>query len=83
MRVFNGTVHMEFRTRFSIEKYENDIFSLFEASNEFIHVSCLSKIHFHQSGPFKLIKTMLKLGISPVSNLYPKGSHRHGLPSVQ
>ena len=41
---------------------------------------CYSKIHFHQLGPFKLIKTMLKSlnvvkGLSPVLNHYPKGSH--------
>ena len=40
-----------------------------------------SKIHFHQLGSFKLIKTMLKYlnvlqGLSPVGNLYLKGSHR-------
>ena len=41
---------------------------------------CNSRIHFHQYGPFKLIKTMLKSlnalkGLSPVWNHYPKGSH--------
>ena len=49
----------------------------------FIHAFCLSKIHFHQSGPIKLIKTMLKsfhvfLGLSPVWNRYTKGSHTTG-----
>ena len=36
----------------AMAKYENDIFSLFETSNEFIYALCLSKIHFHQPGPF-------------------------------
>ena len=54
---------------------------LCEASNAFIHAFihafCHSKIHFHQCGPLKLIKTMLKsfrvlLGLSPVWNCYPK-----------
>ena len=49
----------------------------------FIDAFVYSKIHFHQSGPFKLIKTMLKslhvlLGLSPVRNHYPKGSHTKG-----
>ena len=35
---------------------QHDIFSLLETSNEFIHASFLSKIHFHRSGPLKLIK---------------------------
>ena len=46
----------------------------------FIDAFCNSKIHFHQLGPFKLIKIMLKslnvlYGLSPVWNHYPKGSH--------
>ena len=46
----------------------------------FIDAFCYSKIQFHQSGPFKLIKIMLKsvnvlLGLSQVWNRYPKGSH--------
>ena len=37
-------------------------------------------IHFHQSRQFELIKTMMKslhvlLGLSPVCNCYPEGSH--------
>ena len=36
-RLFNDTVCMEFRICISIAKYENDIFSLFETSSEFIH----------------------------------------------
>ena len=58
---------MDFRvcfTKFTTAKYENDMFSLCETSNAFIGAFCYSKIHFHQSGQFKLIKTMLK------SNLY-------------
>ena len=59
------------------------VLSLCETSNAFIDASCYSKIHFYQSGPFKLIKTMLKslhvlLGLSPVWNHYPKGSHTKG-----
>ena len=43
----------------------------------------IPKIHFHPSGPFKSIKTMLKslyvlLGLSPVWNCYPKGGHKKG-----
>ena len=69
---------MEFRVCFTTAKYENNIFSLCETSNAFIDAFCYFKIHFHQSGPFELIKTMLKslhvlLGLSPVWNLYPKG----------
>ena len=59
--------------------YENDMFLLCETSNAFIGAFCYSKIHFHPSGPFKSIKTLLKslhvlLGLSPVWNYYPKGS---------
>ena len=41
---------------------------------------CNSKIHFHQLGPFKLMKKMLKslnvlYGLSPVWIHYPKGIH--------
>ena len=57
---FNDTVCMEFQICFTIEKYANNIFSLCETSKEFIHAFCLSEIHFHQSGPLRLIKTMLK-----------------------
>ena len=63
--------------------YENDMFLLYEISNAFIGAFCYSKIHFHPSGPFKSIKTMLKylhvlLGLSPVWNCYPKGGHKKG-----
>ena len=71
---------MEFQVCFTFAKYENDMLSLFETTNVFIDVFCTSKIHFHQLGPFKLIKTMLKFlnvlkSLSPVCNHYPKGSH--------
>ena len=74
---------MEFQVCFTTAKNGNDMFSLCEASNAFIGANCYSKIHFHQSGPFKLIKTMFKsshvvLGSSPVCNRYPKGSHTKG-----
>ena len=51
---------MEFQVYFTIEKYENDMLLFFETTNMFIDAFCDSKIHFHQLGPFKLIKTMLK-----------------------
>ena len=43
----------------------------------------ISKIHFHPSGPFKSIKTMLKslhvlLGLFSVWNCYSKGGHKKG-----
>ena len=58
--LFNGSVYVEFRVCFPMEKYENDMFLLCETSNAFIGAFCYSKIHFHPSGPFKSIKTMLK-----------------------
>ena len=69
-----SSVYTEFRVCFTAAKYEN------ETCNAFIDAFCYSKIHFHQSGPFKLIKIMLKyvhvlLGLSQVWNRYPKGSH--------
>ena len=44
---------------------------------------CHSKIQFHQSEPFQMIKTMLKsfhvlLGLSPVWGRYPNGGHTTG-----
>ena len=79
---------MEYRVCFTIAKYENGMLSLYETINVFIDAFCYYKIHFHQSGPFKLIKTMLKslhvlLGLSPVRNRYPRVVTRKGLPSVQ
>ena len=65
---------MEFRICFSITKYENDIISLCETSNELIHGFCLSKVHFRHSGPLKLINLFALLYLSPVWNRYPKGS---------
>ena len=64
-------------------KYENDMFLLCKTSNVFIGAFCYSKIHFHPSGPFKSIKTMLKflhvlLGLSPVWNRYQKGGNKKG-----
>ena len=49
---------MEFRICFtcSTAKYENDMFSLYEISNEFIHAFHLSKIQIHQSGPLNGLK---------------------------
>ena len=56
---------------------------LCETSNAFNSFVCYSKIHFHPSGPFKSIKTMLKsllvlLGLSPVWNRYQKGGNKKG-----
>ena len=52
---------MEFLVCFTFAKYENDMLSLCETTNVFIDAFfCNSEIHFHQLGPFKLIKTMLK-----------------------
>ena len=74
---------MEFLVCFAMAKYENDMFLIRETSNAFIGAFCYSKIHFHPSEPFQLIRTMLKslhglLGLSPVWNRYPKGGHVKG-----
>ena len=59
--LFNGTVYVEFRVYFAMAMYETHIFLLCETSIAFIGAFCYSKIHFHPSGPFKLINlTMLK-----------------------
>ena len=49
----------------------------------YIYAFCNVKIHFYLLGPLKLIQTMLKsvhilLGLSPIWNRYPKGSHTTG-----
>ena len=70
---------MEFRVCFAMAIYENDMFLLCETSNAFIGAFCYSKIHFHPSGPFKSIKTMLKslhVLLGPVWNCYPKVGHK-------
>ena len=79
---------MKFRVCFAMAKCENDMFLLCEASNAFIGAVCYSKIHFHPSGPFKSIKTMLKslhvlLGLSLVWNRYQKGGNMKGTACVQ
>ena len=51
---------MEFQVCFTFAKYENDMLLLCETTNVFIDGFRNSRIHFHQLGPFKLIKTMLK-----------------------
>ena len=43
---------------------------------------CNSKIHFHQLGPFKLIKTMLK-SVRYISSVIQRVVTIHGVPSVQ
>ena len=52
---------MEFRACFTFAKYENDMLSLCETSNVFLMHFCYSKIHFHQLGPFKLIKNNVEI----------------------
>ena len=71
---------MEFRICLSIEKYENASFSLCEISNEYIHVYCLSKVHFSSNDRKKIDLNnaaicLLLLGLSSVCIRYPKGSH--------
>ena len=51
---------MEFEVWFTFAKCKNDMLFLCETTNVFIDPFCNSKVHFHQLGPFKLIKTMLK-----------------------
>ena len=51
---------MEFQVYFTFAEYENDMLSLCETTNVFIDAFRNYKIHFHQLGPFKLIKTILK-----------------------
>ena len=50
---------MEFQVCFTFAKYENDMLSLCETTDVLIG-AFYSKIHFHQLGLFKFIKTMLK-----------------------
>ena len=60
-RWFNATASMEFQVCFTFAKYENDMLLLCETTNVFNDAFlCNSKLHFHQLGPFKLIKTVLK-----------------------
>ena len=86
-RWFNATVCMEFQVRvcFTFAKYENDMLLLFETTNVFINAFCNSKIHFHQSGPFKLLKKQcwnlkcfFQCGI-----IIQRVVTIHGVPSVQ
>ena len=51
---------MEFEVWFTFAKCKNDKLLLCETTNVFIDPFRDSKVHFHQIGPFKLIKTMLK-----------------------
>ena len=75
---------MEFRVCFAMAMYENDLFLLCVTSSAIIGAFCYSKIHFHPSGPFKSIKTMLKslvhvlLGLTPVWDCFPKDGHKKG-----
>ena len=77
-RKFNATVCMEFQVCFTLAKYTNDMLSFCETTNVFIDAFVFnSKIHFHQLGPFKLIKTMLKSFVTFISSVesLSKGSH--------
>ena len=53
-------------------------FSLCEISNAFNDAFRCSKIHFQQSGSFKLINlnNVVLIGLSPVWNRYPKCSYQ-------
>ena len=44
----------------TMAKYENDILLLCETLHYFMYALFRSKTAFHLSGPFRLIKTMLK-----------------------
>ena len=69
---------MEIRVCFAMAMYEKDMFLLCETSNAFIGAFCYSKIHFHPSGPFKSIKTMLKSRFISSMELLSKGGHKKG-----
>ena len=56
----NATDYMEFRVCFTFAKYEKIGCRYVRQPNVFIDAFFYSKIHLHQLGPFKLIKTMLK-----------------------
>ena len=52
---------MEFQVCFTFAKYENDMLLKCETTDVLIDAFfCNSKIPFHQLGPFKLVRTMLK-----------------------
>ena len=65
---------MKFRVYFAMAMYEHDMFLVCET---FIGAFGYSKIHFHPSGPFKSIETMLKslhvLLVYPSMELLAKG----------
>ena len=60
---------MEFQVCFTFAKYENDMLSLWETTNVSVYAFCNSKIHFHQIGPFKLIKTMMRSFVRFISSV--------------
>ena len=79
---------MKFQVCFTLAKYENDMLSLCETTNVFIDVYYYSKIHFHQLGSFKFIKTMLKsLSVCKVylqcGIVIQSVVTKHGLPIVK
>ena len=47
-----------FEYALALQSTKTILFSLFETCSEFINALCLSKVHFHQSGLLKLIKTI-------------------------
>ena len=72
-----------FKLCFSIAKMKTISFHYMRHRKEFIHVFCLSKVHLHHLGQFKMIKNnaeffSLLFGLSPVRKVTC-----YGLPSVQ
>ena len=79
---------MKFGVCFTLAKYENDMLLICETTNVLIDAFCYSKIHFHQLGSFKMIKTMLKsLNVCKVylqcGIVIQRVVTKHTLPSVQ
>ena len=74
---------MKFQVCFTFAKYENDMLLLCETTNVFIDAFCNSKIHFHQLGPFKLIKTMFCKVYLQCGIIIQRVVTIHGVPSVQ
>ena len=79
---------MKFRVGFTLAKYEKDMLSLCETTYVLLMHFCYFKVPFHQLGPFKLIKTMVKsLNVCKVylqcGIIIQRQFTKHGLPSVQ
>ena len=78
---------MEFRVYFTFAQNEKIGCCYVRQPNVFIDAFSIRN-PFHQLGPFKCNKTVLKslyvlLGLSPVWNRYQRLVSRKGLPSVQ